>query len=63
MKRSGLVIDTTINIARLALGGALDGFPHLRFVFSHLGGAFFAIKNRLNPAYFVRPAENLSNGG
>lgn len=48
----GRAFDTTINIARLMLSGALDRFPKLRFVFSHMGGAFFALKNRLNPAYF-----------
>jgi predicted TIM-barrel fold metal-dependent hydrolase len=48
----GRAFDTTINIARLMLSGTLDRFPTLRFVFSHLGGAFFALKNRLNPAYF-----------
>jgi hypothetical protein len=48
----GRAVDTTINIARLMLSGTLDRFPQLRFVFSHLGGAFFALKNRLNPAYF-----------
>jgi predicted TIM-barrel fold metal-dependent hydrolase len=48
----GRAFDTTINMARLMLGGTLDRFPNVRFVFSHLGGAFFAIKNRLNPAHF-----------
>ena len=48
----GRAFDTTINITRLLLGGTLDRFPKLRFVFSHMGGAFFALKNRLNPAYF-----------
>jgi len=48
----GRAFDTTINIARLLLGGTLDRFPNLRFVFSHLGGAFFAIKNRLNPSFW-----------
>jgi predicted TIM-barrel fold metal-dependent hydrolase len=48
----GRAFDTTINIARLTLGGTLDHFPNLRFVFSHLGGAFFALKNRLNPAFW-----------
>jgi predicted TIM-barrel fold metal-dependent hydrolase len=48
----GCAFDTTINISRLMLSGTLDRFPNLRFVFSHLGGAFFALKNRLNPAYF-----------
>ena len=53
----GRAFDTTINMARLTLGGTLDRFPNLRFVFSHLGGAFFAIKNRLNPAYFDKRAK------
>ncbi len=53
----GRVFDTTINMARLTLGGTLERFPNLRFVFSHLGGAFFAIKNRLNPAYFDKRAK------
>jgi predicted TIM-barrel fold metal-dependent hydrolase len=50
----GRAFDTTIAISRLLLSGTLDLFPKLRFVFSHLGGAFFALKNRLNPAYFDR---------
>ncbi len=50
----GRAFDTTINIARLMLGGTLDRFPNLRFVFSHMGGAFFALKNRLNPAFWDR---------
>ena len=53
----GRAFDTTINMARLTLGGTLDRFPNLRFIFSHLGGAFFAIKNRLNPAYFDKRAK------
>lgn len=48
----GRAFDTTINIARLMLSGTLDRFPSLRFVFSHMGGAFFALKNRLNPAFW-----------
>lgn len=48
----GRAFDTTINIVRLMLSGTLDRFPKLRFVFSHMGGAFFALKNRLNPAHF-----------
>jgi len=34
------------------LSGTLDRFPQLRFVFSHMGGAFFALKNRLNPSFW-----------
>jgi len=48
----GRAVDTTINMARLMLGGTLDRFPRLRFVFSHMGGAFFALKNRMNPSFW-----------
>jgi predicted TIM-barrel fold metal-dependent hydrolase len=48
----GRAMDTTINIARLMLSGTMDRFPKLRFVFSHLGGAFFALKNRINPSFW-----------
>ncbi|OGQ17900.1 MAG: hypothetical protein A3C54_02720 [Deltaproteobacteria bacterium RIFCSPHIGHO2_02_FULL_60_17] len=53
----GRAFDTTINIARLMLSGTLDRFPNLRFVFSHLGGAYFALKNRLNPAFWDKRAK------
>ena len=48
----GRAMDTTINIVRLMLSGTMDRFPSLRFVFSHMGGAFFALKNRINPAFW-----------
>lgn len=54
----GRAIDTTINMARLMLGGTMDRFPKLRFVFSHMGGAFFALKNRLNPAFWDKRSKN-----
>src|SRR5207253_2741502 len=50
----GRAMDTTINIARLMLSGTMDRFPQLRFVFSHMGGAFFALKNRINPAFWAK---------
>ena len=53
----GRAFDTTINIARLMLSGTLDRFPRLRFVFAHMGGAFFALKNRLNPSFWDRRAK------
>lgn len=53
----GRAIDTTINMARLMLGGTMDRFPKLRFVFSHMGGAFFALKNRLNPSFWDKRAK------
>ncbi|NIO11409.1 MAG: amidohydrolase family protein [Deltaproteobacteria bacterium] len=54
----GRAMDTTINMSRLMLSGTLDRFPKLRFVFSHMGGAFFALKNRLNPSFW----DNRSKG-
>jgi uncharacterized protein len=53
----GRAFDTTINMTRLMLGGTMDRFPKLRFVFSHMGGSFFALKNRLNPAYWDKRAK------
>lgn len=57
----GRAFDTTISIARLMLSGTLDRFPTLRFVFSHMGGAFFALKNRLNPSFWDRRAKGFFN--
>ena len=48
----GRAMDNTINIVRLMLSGALERFPKLRFVFTHLGGAWFALRNRLNPSFW-----------
>jgi predicted TIM-barrel fold metal-dependent hydrolase len=48
----GRAFDNTINIARLMLSGTMDRFPKIRFVFTHLGGAYFALKNRLNPSFW-----------
>ncbi|MBI4525807.1 MAG: amidohydrolase family protein [Deltaproteobacteria bacterium] len=55
----GRAFDTTINIARLILSGTFDHFPNIRFVFSHLGGAFFALKNRLKSARLDRDPAHL----
>ncbi len=57
----GRAIDTTINITRLMLSGTLDHFSKLRFVFSHMGGAYFALKNRLNPAFWDKRAQGFFN--
>jgi len=48
----GRAMDNTINIIRLMMSGTLERFPKLRFVFTHLGGAYFALKNRLNPSFW-----------
>ncbi|MDP2726683.1 MAG: amidohydrolase family protein, partial [Dehalococcoidia bacterium] len=37
---------------RLLYSGIMDRFPTLKFLLPHLGATFFAIKNRLNPAFF-----------
>lgn len=55
----GRAFDTTISIARLVLSGTFDRFPNVRFVFSHLGGAFFALKNRLQSAQSGRDSKRL----
>ena len=55
----GRAMDTTVNIARVMLGGTMDRFPKLRFVFAHLGGAFFALKNRMNPAFWDKRDKGL----
>jgi len=57
----GRAFDTTINITRLMLSGTLDRFPQLRFVFSHMGGAFFALKNRLNPSFWDKRSKGFFN--
>ena len=48
----GRAMDNTINIVRLMLSGTMEKFPRLRFVFTHLGGAWFALRNRLNPSFW-----------
>ena len=48
----GRAMDNTINIVRLMLSGTMERFPKLRFVFTHLGGAWFALRNRLNPSFW-----------
>jgi len=55
----GRAMDTTVNIARLMLGGTMERFSKLRFVFAHLGGAFFALKNRMNPAFWDKRDKGL----
>lgn len=57
----GRAVDTTINIARVMLGGTMDKFPNLRFVFAHMGGAFFALKNRLNPSFWDKREKGFFN--
>lgn len=57
----GRAMDNTINIVRLMLSGTLERFPKLRFVFTHLGGAYFALKNRLNPSFWDKREQGYFN--
>lgn len=43
----GREFDLVVSIVRLILGGVLQRFPGLRFIFSHLGGGIAALKERL----------------
>jgi Amidohydrolase len=55
--------DTTRTIASLLLSGRLSRYPHIRFIFSHGGGALPAVYSRLSAAA-LRPdvAERLPQG-
>ena len=48
----GRVHDVMLATTRLMVSGCLANFPDLRFVMPHLGGAFFAVKNRLSTRYY-----------
>lgn len=49
----GRIFEMALATTRLLHSGILEKFPALRLVISHLGGAFFAIKQRLAPAYYT----------
>jgi hypothetical protein len=49
-------MDTTISIARLMLGEPWIASLTFAF-FSHMGGAFFALKNRMNPSFWDKRSE------
>ncbi|MCL6562754.1 MAG: amidohydrolase family protein [Firmicutes bacterium] len=50
----GRALDLTVVTVRLFYSGVFEAFPRLRFSMSHLGGAFFALKNRVAPQFFAR---------
>ena len=43
----GRMYSVTVAVMRLLLGGLLDEYPNLKFVLPHLGGCFFALRERL----------------
>ena len=55
----GRVFEMALTTTRLLHSGVLEKFPKLRFVISHLGGAFFAIKERLAPDYYCGAPRDL----
>ncbi len=51
----GMTADTTVAIASLIFGGVLERLPKLRVLLPHGGGAFVALRGRMNHAYEVKP--------
>jgi aminocarboxymuconate-semialdehyde decarboxylase len=51
----GMTADTTVAIASLIFGGVLERLPRLRVLFPHGGGAFAALRGRMDHAYEVKP--------
>jgi aminocarboxymuconate-semialdehyde decarboxylase len=51
----GMTADTTVAIASLIFGGVLERLPRLRLLFPHGGGAFTALRGRMDHAYEVKP--------
>lgn len=47
----GRAIDLLTATTRLLYSGLLERFPNLRFIVSHLGGAIFALRNRIDPRH------------
>lgn len=43
----GRTYSVTVAVMRLLLSGLMDEYPNLRFVLPHLGGTFFALRERL----------------
>jgi aminocarboxymuconate-semialdehyde decarboxylase len=51
----GMTADTTVAIASLIFGGVLERLPTLKLLFPHGGGAFTALRGRMDHAYEVKP--------
>jgi len=54
------VFDTTICIGKLMTAGVLKRFPHLKFVFAHLGGVMPFIKERFDSIYRMLRGRNIA---
>ncbi len=51
----GMTADTTVAIASLIFGGVFERLPRLKVLFPHGGGAFAALRGRMDHAYEVKP--------
>ncbi len=51
----GMPAETSLAICSLVMGGVLDRYPKLRFVFAHAGGGFMGTMGRIDHGWRVRP--------
>ncbi len=68
----GYLFDTSIAVARLALSGHLELYPHVHIIIPHLGGVLPFVLNRLDRGYEIHeetrhievhaPSHYLTNG-
>ena len=54
----GRMYSVTVAVMRLLLSALLEEFPKLRFVLPHLGGSFFALRERLLERHLMFGDEN-----
>ncbi|MEX0974133.1 MAG: amidohydrolase family protein [Bacillota bacterium] len=51
----GFTFDTTVCVSRLIFSGAMDRFPRLKLISSHLGGTLPYLSERLDRGYLAYP--------
>ena len=51
----GMPAESSLAICSLIMGGVMDRFPNLHFVFAHGGGNFHGTVGRIDHGHFVRP--------
>ncbi|MCO4762296.1 MAG: amidohydrolase family protein [Myxococcales bacterium] len=51
----GMPPETSLAICSLIMGGVMDRFPQVRFVFAHAGGSFHGTLGRIDHGHHVRP--------
>lgn len=51
----GMPPETSLSICSLIMGGVMDRFPTVRFVFAHAGGSFHGTLGRIDHGHHVRP--------